>query len=75
MKYSPSCKKGNAKWSYTGIVPHEDVFYKLFGFEKPKKLWKQKVIDMSDFHQHVGAITATVSFPQFFSESKYTDLD
>ncbi|KAI4741603.1 hypothetical protein E4T50_07984 [Aureobasidium sp. EXF-12298] len=62
MKYSPSCKKGNAKWSYTGIVPHEDVFYKLFGFEKPKKLWKQKVIDMSDFHQHVGAITATIRY-------------
>lgn len=75
MKYSPSCKKGNAKWSYTGIVPHEDVFYKLFGFEKPKKLWKQKAIDMSDFHQHIGAITATVSLAQFLMKSKNTDLE
>jgi len=75
MKWQPSCKKGNTKWSYTGIVPHEDVFYKLFGFEKPKKPWKQKAIDMADFQQHIGSITASVSFAQFLSKLNPTDLD
>ncbi|TKA70635.1 hypothetical protein B0A55_05749 [Friedmanniomyces simplex] len=40
MKWQPSCKAGTTKWSYTGLAPHEDVFYKLFQFEKPKKPWK-----------------------------------
>jgi hypothetical protein len=62
MKWQPSCKKGSTKWSYTGIVPHEDVFYKLFRMEKPKKAWKQKSIDMNDFIQAIGAITASVSY-------------
>ncbi|KAI4841821.1 hypothetical protein E4T44_07666 [Aureobasidium sp. EXF-8845] len=62
MKWQPSCKKGSAKWSFTGIVPHEDVFYKLFRLEKPKKPWKQKAIDMSDFNQAIGAITSTIRY-------------
>ncbi|KAI4719966.1 hypothetical protein E4T48_03791 [Aureobasidium sp. EXF-10727] len=62
MKWQPSCKKGSTKWSYTGIVPHEDVFYKLFGFEKPKKAWKQKAIDMVDFEQHIGDISASIRY-------------
>ncbi|KAK5693015.1 hypothetical protein LTR97_010491 [Elasticomyces elasticus] len=45
MKWQPSCKQGTTKWSYNGLVPHEDVFYKLFRFEKPKKTWKVKKID------------------------------
>lgn len=62
MKWQPTCKTGTTKWSYTGLVPHEDVFYKLFGFEKPKKAWKQKKIDIGDFenkdrlHQQFGRI-------------------
>jgi hypothetical protein len=74
MKWQPSCKKGSTKWSYTGIVPHEDVFYKLFRLEKPKKPWKQKAIDMKDFNQAIGAITSTVSFTQLFQASRYTDF-
>lgn len=35
MKWQPSCKKASTKWRHTGIVPHKDVFYKLFEFEKP----------------------------------------
>ncbi|KAI4841717.1 hypothetical protein E4T44_07724, partial [Aureobasidium sp. EXF-8845] len=62
MKWQPSCKKGSTKWSYTGIVPHEDVFYKLFRLEKPKKPWKQKAIDMNDFNQAIGAITSTIRY-------------
>ncbi|KAI4725386.1 hypothetical protein E4T49_06855 [Aureobasidium sp. EXF-10728] len=62
MKWQPSCKKGSTKWSYTGIVPHEDVFYKLFGFEKPKKPWKQKAIDMVDFEQRIGDISASIRY-------------
>lgn len=61
MKWQPSCKTGTTKWSYTGIVPHEDVFYKLFGFEKPKKAWKQKKIDMADFEGKIGYISNSVS--------------
>ncbi|KAH0362297.1 hypothetical protein KCU65_g8101, partial [Aureobasidium melanogenum] len=49
--------KGSTKWSYTGIVPHEDVFYKLFGFEKP---WKQKKIDMADFENSIDHISASL---------------
>jgi hypothetical protein len=64
MKWQPSCKKGSTKWSYIGIVPHEDVFYKLFGFEKPKKPWKQKKIDMNDFENSIDHISASVSFTQ-----------
>ena len=61
MKWQPSCKTGTTKWSYIGIVPHEDVFYKLFGFEKPKKAWKQKKIDMADFEEKIGYISNSVS--------------
>lgn len=42
------------------MVPHEDVFYRLFGFEKPKKAWKQKKIDMADFEKSIGEITNSV---------------
>ncbi|KAG9554812.1 hypothetical protein KCU71_g10775, partial [Aureobasidium melanogenum] len=62
MKWQPSCKKGSTKWSYTGIVPHEDVFYKLFGFEKPKKPWKQKKIDMNDFENSIDHISASIRY-------------
>ncbi|KAG9668825.1 hypothetical protein KCU99_g7431, partial [Aureobasidium melanogenum] len=54
--------KGSTKWSYTGIVPHEDVFYKLFGFEKPKKPWKQKKIDMNDFENSIDHISASIRY-------------
>jgi hypothetical protein len=75
MKWQPSCKKGSTKWSYSGMVPHEDVFYKLFRLEKPKKPWKQKAIDMSDFNQSIGAITSTVSLTLLLQNSKkYTDF-
>lgn len=74
MKWQPSCKKGSTKWSYTGIVPHEDVFYKLFRLEKPKKPWKQKAIDMNDFNQAIGAITSTVSITQLCRASGCTDF-
>lgn len=60
MKWQPSCKTGTTKWSYTAKVPHEDVFYRLFGFEKPKKAWKQKKIDMADFEKSIGEITNSV---------------
>lgn len=73
MKWQPSCKQGKTKWDYTGIVPHEEVFYKLFGFEKPKKPWKQKAIDMVDFEQRIGVISASVSFIQIIPEPQYTD--
>ncbi|THY79533.1 hypothetical protein D6C94_00417 [Aureobasidium pullulans] len=53
---------GTTKWSYTGIVPHEDVFYKLFGFEKPKKAWKQKKIDMADFEEKIGYISNSIRY-------------
>ncbi|KAG9550876.1 hypothetical protein KCU79_g13607, partial [Aureobasidium melanogenum] len=56
MKWQPSCKKGSTKWSCTGIMPHEDVFYKLFELEKPKKPWKQKKIDMNDFENSIDHI-------------------
>ncbi|THW77004.1 hypothetical protein D6D19_02633 [Aureobasidium pullulans] len=62
MKWQPSCKTGTTKWSYTGIVPHEDVFYKLFGFEKPKKAWKQKKIDMADFEGKIGYISNSIRY-------------
>ncbi|KAI5239060.1 hypothetical protein E4T42_08821 [Aureobasidium subglaciale] len=62
MKWQPSCKTGTTKWSYTGIVPHEDVFYKLFGFEKPKKPWKQKKIALDDFIDRVGRISASIRY-------------
>jgi hypothetical protein len=75
MKWQPSCKKGSTKWSYSGMVPHEDVFYKLFRLEKPKKPWKQKAIDMSDFNQSIGAITSTVSLTLLLQTSKkYIDF-
>ncbi|CAD0091866.1 unnamed protein product [Aureobasidium vineae] len=61
MKWQPSCK-GSTKWSYTGIVPHEDVFYKLFGFEKSKKPWKQKAIDTVDLEQYIGDISAPIRY-------------
>ncbi|KAH0349048.1 hypothetical protein KCU83_g5621, partial [Aureobasidium melanogenum] len=56
MKWQPSCKKGSTKWSCTGIMPHEDVFYKLFELEKPKKPRKQKKIDMNDFENSIDHI-------------------
>lgn len=74
MKWQPSCKKGNTKWSYTGIVPHEDVFYKLFEFEKPKKPWKQKKIDMVDFENSIGDISASVSRTQLLPRVKHADF-
>jgi len=75
MKWQPSCKQGKTRWDYTGIVPHEDVFYKLFGFEKPKKPWKQKAIDMVDFAQHIGIISASVGSARPLRKSRHTDLD
>ncbi|KAI4738050.1 hypothetical protein E4T50_11489 [Aureobasidium sp. EXF-12298] len=62
MKWQPSCKKGSTKRSYTGIVPHEDVFYKLFGFEKPKKPWEQEKIDMNDFENSIDHISASIRY-------------
>jgi len=62
MKWQPSCKTGKTKWSYTGMVPHEDVSYKLFRFEQPKKAWKVKKIPMGDFYQIFGSIDASVRY-------------
>ncbi|KAK0257554.1 hypothetical protein LTS09_007601 [Friedmanniomyces endolithicus] len=60
LKWQPSCKAGTTKWSYTGLVPHEDVFYKLFQFEKPKKPWKVKKISQSDLYEILGGVSASV---------------
>ncbi|KAK6409588.1 hypothetical protein LTR81_016128 [Elasticomyces elasticus] len=60
MKWQPSCKQGSTKWSYNGLVPHEDVFYKLFRFEKPKKPWKVKKIDRGEFDDIMDGISASV---------------
>ncbi|CAD0020019.1 unnamed protein product [Aureobasidium pullulans] len=40
----------------------DDVFYKLFGFEKPKKAWKQKKIDMADFEEKIGYISNSIRY-------------
>ena len=60
LKWQPSCKAGTTKWSYTGPVPHEDVSYKLFQFEKPKKPWKVKKISRSELDEILRGVSASV---------------
>jgi len=62
MKWQPSCKKGNTKWSYTGVVPTQQVFYKLFGFPMDSKPWKQRKIPRAEFVRAVGHIGASVRY-------------
>lgn len=61
MKWHPSGKKGSTKWSYTGLLPNEDVFFKVIGIEKGNKGWKTKKIDLKDFEEKIGYIHASVS--------------
>ncbi|BGP38663.1 hypothetical protein JCM10450v2_002613 [Rhodotorula kratochvilovae] len=65
MKWQPSCKQGTTKWSYSGVVPRQEVFYSLFGFEIPKtksKMWKQKKLSSDDFEKAIGYITASIRY-------------
>lgn len=62
MKWQPSCKTGKTKWSYAGMVPHEDVFYKLFGFEKPKKAWKVKKMTTGEFAERFPGVRVEVRY-------------
>ena len=61
MKWQPSCKQGLTKWSYTGVVPHEDVFKKMFAVGAKDKPWKQKKISRGEFIELFGDIEASVS--------------
>lgn len=62
MKWQPTCKTGTTKWVYEGMVPHEDVFYKLFDFEKPKKAWKVKKMDVWEFKGAFRGTEASIRY-------------
>lgn len=44
MKLVPSCKRGSAKRSYTGTVPNETVFMRMFRLSRNSKgkKWRRK---------------------------------
>jgi hypothetical protein len=61
MKWQPSCKRGTTKWSYTGVVPTQDVFREVIHEDKNVKLGKMKKISTHDFAEIFGYIQAFVS--------------
>ena len=65
MKWQPSCKQGTTRWSYTGTVPHEDVFFRAFGFQMDGKAWKQKKMTPTEFQHQIGEVSASVSINCF----------
>ncbi|GAA5991849.1 hypothetical protein JCM11641_002124 [Rhodosporidiobolus odoratus] len=49
-----ACKQGTARWQYSGVVPAQSVFYKLFDLPIPTKkkdMWKQKKLPTETFHR------------------------
>ncbi|KAI1084985.1 hypothetical protein F5B20DRAFT_520487 [Whalleya microplaca] len=63
MKWVPSCRRGTARWSYTGSVSDPAVFFKTFG-ESPTdakgKKWKQKRVPVHEIF--FGNIEASIRF-------------
>ncbi|KAF1812947.1 hypothetical protein P152DRAFT_331654 [Eremomyces bilateralis CBS 781.70] len=62
MKWQPSCKRGTTKWSYQGMVPNEDVFYRMVRIEKGNKGWKKKQMPMADFRRRFGHVEASIRY-------------
>ena len=61
MKWQPPCKKGTTKWSYTGVVPTQDVFRKVMCEDTNANFWKMKKISTYDFAEPFGHIHTSVS--------------
>lgn len=63
MKWTPSCRVGAARWSYTSSVPNPDVFFRAFRLEPVNtkgKTWKQKKMPIYDFESCVGRVEASI---------------
>lgn len=63
----PSCKSGTTRWSYSGVSPSPEVFFKMLNLPSGGKPWKQKKISREDFSDAVGDIDASVSWFDGFS--------
>ncbi|KAI0384393.1 hypothetical protein F5Y04DRAFT_277766 [Hypomontagnella monticulosa] len=63
MKWTPSCRYGSARWSYTSSVPNPAVFFRMFRLEPtgPKgKKWKQKKMPIHDFEGCIGEVEGSL---------------
>lgn len=61
MKWQPSCKSGTTKWSYTEVVPNQEVFRAVMREENNAKSWKLRKISTGEFAELFGHIEASVS--------------
>ncbi|GAA5883160.1 hypothetical protein JCM16303_006119 [Sporobolomyces ruberrimus] len=65
LKWQPSCKTGTTKWSYTGMVPNDRVFFALFDLPVPrlkKEHWKVKKLPMKDFEDCIGRVRNSMRY-------------
>ncbi|MCJ1264624.1 hypothetical protein MMC22_004498 [Lobaria immixta] len=60
MKWQPSCKNGTTRWSFSGVSPSTEVFFKMLRLPSGGKPWKMKKISREDFESAVGDINASV---------------
>lgn len=60
MKWQPSCKNGTTRWSFSGVSPSPEVFFKMLRLPSGGKPWKMKKITREDFESAVGDIDVSV---------------
>ncbi|KAF2663562.1 hypothetical protein BT63DRAFT_407788 [Microthyrium microscopicum] len=74
MKWTNSCRTGKARFSFSGSVANEEVFYRMIQIDKGAKAWKTKKVSIEDFEGTVGELSASIRYGSLVATGEHVNV-